>query len=477
MKFTQYIKENKEELKRWNQYLKSNKMLNASIKIMKKIEKAGFKSWIVGGTVRDIILGFSPKDVDLATTMPIEKLETSFKKVYDIGKSRDFGIVVVKQDGYDFEVAQLRNDGSYTNGRKPDSVSFNVSLDDDLSRRDLTINAMAIKSDGSIVDKFNGKKDILNKIIRTVGNPFDRFEEDHLRMLRAIRFSSKLGFKLDKDTVDAIKSKKAHIKKISIERVKEELVKMASQAGDKFANAIIALDDVGILEIILPEITKLKDFPEERQFHPESYIDDKSSVFNHVMAALRKNKLTDPIINLSILFHDIGKGTTYKNIDGKHTFHKHASEAKDLIDNVAKKLKLSNKEKNAIMFSAVNHMKFHRGIEMKASKITKLVSDENWNVLKAVSLCDDSCRTGLFDKKRFNDIINKMEAISKKWSDKITQSSLKIIDGKRVMKLTGRRSGKSIGEIIGKVTGWVVDDGNKIPINDLIMKAHRELKE
>ena len=452
-------------------------MLKASIDILQKIKKDGGEAWIVGGAVRDIIIGKSPKDIDIATSHPMDKLAKIFK-VYNIGASKDFGIVTVNHKGFQYEIAQLRSDGTYIDGRKPETVSFNVDLSGDMARRDLTINAMAIDMDGNIIDKFGGKQAIKNKVIQTVGNPHDRFGEDYIRMMRAIRFGGKLGFEIEPKTKAAIKKHASKLKDLSAERIKDELWKMASQSGDKFANTIEMLDDTGVLKIILPELMKLKDFKEMEEYHPEAYIDGKGTPFDHTLKALRKNKLEDPLTNMAILFHDIGKGTSYQNIDGKHTFHGHAKDAKELIDTIAKRLKLPNKERDALLFAAVNHMKLHRGAEMKVSKIIKLVKDENWNLLKAVSYCDDRCRIGLFDKAKFNGVINDMEKVAKKWGDKTVGTVVKVTDGTRVMKLTGLKPSKMIGDIIKKVTEIAISKNIKSDkeLDKLVLQVYGEMK-
>lgn len=473
-RFYNYLNE-ESKLERWEEYVDSNPMLHAAVEILEKINSKGYKAYIVGGGVRDIVLGDKMKDVDIATNMPMDEIYDTFTKVFDIGKSKTFGIVVVNYGGYDFEVAQFRTDGEYLDGRRPEDVEIVMDFETDAGRRDFTINAMGIDAQGNIIDYFDGKKDIKHKIIRTVGNPYDRFEEDYLRMKRAIRFSSKLSFEIDQETLDAIKSKKDFISKIAPERIREELVKMAGQSGEKFARAISLLDETGILDIILPEITKLKEFYEQPEFHPEAYEQGEGRVFDHVLAALRKNDLEDPIVNLAILMHDVGKGVTFKKRDGKNTFHGHAEASKEIIDNIADRLKLSNKEKQSILFAALNHMKMTKALDMKPTKIMKLVDDENWEVLKAVSYCDDACRTGLFDKKRFNHIISNMEKIHKRWGDKTTGKVAKIVDGQRVMDITGLRPGKQVGDIIKMVTDWVVNKGSKESIDSLIKKAYQQL--
>ena len=474
-KFYSYLKE-ESAIDRWDEYVNSNPELYAAVQILKKINKNGYRAYIVGGSVRDIILGDKLHDVDIATNMPIDEIYLAFDKVYDIGKSKDFGIVVVKSGGYDFEVAQFRTDGQYVDGRRPEDVEITMDFETDAGRRDFTINAMGVDASGNVIDYFDGKKDIKDKVIRTVGNPYDRFEEDYLRMKRAIRFSSKLDFQLDPETLEAIKSKKEFIKNISAERIREELIKMASQEGRKFARAITLLDETGILDIVLPEVVKLKEFKEQPEFHPEAYEEGEGTVFHHVLAALKKNKLEDPLINLSILLHDVGKGVTHQEKDGKNTFHGHAEASKEIIDTIADRLKLTNKERKAILFAALNHMKMMNALDMKPTKILRLVDDEHWEVLKAVSYCDDACRKQLFDKGRFEKIINNMENIQKRWGDKTTKKTAKIVDGKRVMKITGLRPGPEVGQIIKKVTDWIVNKGSKESIDKLIKKAYKELK-
>jgi len=453
-------------------------MIKIANRIVKKIEKCGYDAWLVGGAVRDIQMGKDPHDIDIATSMPLHDIENLFDNTYYIGNSKKFGIVVVNIDHINFEVAQLRTDSDYVDGRKPEKVSFSASIEEDLSRRDLTINAMALASDGSLIDPFNGMDDIKNKITRTVGDPCERVEEDYLRMLRAIRFSAKFGFPLDAETKQAIVERSHLVNGLSRERIKDELIKMASNNGEIFANSIQMLDDVGILNHILPEITKLKEFPEEKTFHPESYIKGNSSVFNHILAAIKQNKTENPIINLSILFHDIGKGITYKKIDNKHTFHRHGSNADNLIYSITKRLAFSNMERNAFLFVARNHMKLHNGLDMKSSKIFTIVNDVNWGILKEVSFCDDSCRGSiLFNKIRFDNIIKTMEAIGEKWANKSDNNTIKLVDGNHVMKVTGMVPGPLVGKIISKVTEWVVDDCVDESIDELIKMAYKSVRK
>lgn len=479
MKFQEFISENTEIKRQWLSYASSNPMIKNGVEILNALTKKGYKAYIVGGGVRDLVLGHEPHDIDIATNAPIDIIDTMFK-TYDIGKSKDFGIVVVNQGGFQYEIAQFRKDGEYTDGRRPDSVKICADFEADAGRRDFCFNAMGIDKEGNIIDYFDGVKAIKNKVLKTVGDPYERFGEDKLRMMRAVRFASKLDFKMDPLTKQAILDNKGHLTKISVERIKDEIWKMASNSGDKFADSMLMMDELGILDIILPEVSLMKTSKETKEHHPEAYENGgDGSVFTHVIAALRKNPIADPIVNLAVLLHDVGKPTTYKLSDkGTHTYFGHAGEAKDIIDGIAKRLKLSNKERDSILFAAMNHMKMIDGDKMKPSKVIKLVNDENWAVLKAVSYADDASRTGMFNKITFDNIITNMEKISKKWGDKTADKTVKVLDGNRVMKLTGLRQSKRVGDIIRAVTEYIINNNIRSDkeIDKLIMKFYKEIK-
>lgn len=202
----------------------TNKELEVAKTIMSKLEDKGFDSYLVGGYVRDLLLGKDSKDIDITTLAKPQEVKSIFNKTIDVGI--EHGTVVVIEDGYSFEVTTFRADGEYLDGRRPSTVQFSDNLRDDLIRRDLTINALAIDLEGKVIDEFGGLDDLNKGIIRSVGSPYKRFNEDALRMLRAIRFMSQLGFKMDETTLDGIKDNKEKIKLISIERIYIELEKM-----------------------------------------------------------------------------------------------------------------------------------------------------------------------------------------------------------------------------------------------------------
>lgn len=359
-------------------------------------------------------------------------------------------------------------------GRKPEKVSFNVDLKTDLSRRDLRINAMAIDKDGNIIDYFDGQKDIKNKIIRTVGNAHDRFSEDFLRILRTSRFSSKLGFEIEPETKEAAKSLSGSVSKLSAERIRDEIFKAARQTGDKFAKYLIELDEIGVLDIILPEITKLKGMEHPQKYHPEG-----PDVWSHILSALKQNKVIDPIVNLSILLHDVGKGVSlqYKP-DGTPIYKGHDVAGLPLIDDIAKRLKLSNKEKDTLKYVVANHMKVVKMADMKPSKIAKIVDDPDWEILLATAHADEFSRLHKsISSKEYDEIIQIAMDIKTKWGLEQGKKALKLVDGNNVMRLTGLKPGPEVGKIIKKTEEWILDNGiqDQDKIDKYILKLYQEI--
>ena len=446
-----------ESIKGWNKYMQDTPMLKAGVDILKKINKKKYKAYIVGGSVRDIILGEKMNDVDIATNMPIEELDKLFK-TYDIGKSKDFGIVVVKHKGFDFEIAQFRSDGKYIDGRRPESIKVVGTIEDDLERRDFTIGAMAINSKGDIIDKFGGQKDIKNKVLKTVGNPEDRFGEDKLRLMRAARFATRFDMDIEKGTEKAIKKFSKDITQLSQERIRDELLKSAKLGGKKFANYIKLLDKLKILQVILPELSALKYKPHTKDHHPEGV-----NVFDHIMKALEISNTKDPLIQLGILLHDIGKVIT-QGLGDKGTFHhtyfRHAEKGVDLVNDIADRLKLSNKEKESILFAVANHMKFHNMLKMRPSKIAKLVNDKNWDVLLSVARADHMCRPDVLQSE-FEAVVDRAIEIKNSFGIKKVDLVAKMASGEKIMKITGLKPSPAIGKIKKEVMDWIVDNNIK----------------
>ncbi|MDN7244035.1 CCA tRNA nucleotidyltransferase [Planococcus shenhongbingii] len=201
--------------------------MKTALKVVQTLEKGGFEAYIVGGAVRDLLLGKTPQDIDVATNAAPQEVKTLFSRTIDTGI--DHGTVLVLLDGVGIEVTTYRTEGMYSDSRRPDSVEFVQSLEEDLKRRDFTINAMALDKERHIIDPFEGKKDIEKRLIRAVGNPDERFQEDALRMLRAVRFSGQLDFKIDSITLASIRKQAQGIQSVAVERLKNELDKIMVQ--------------------------------------------------------------------------------------------------------------------------------------------------------------------------------------------------------------------------------------------------------
>ena len=431
-----YITEDN-QISKWQEYVDRIPMLKKGVEIIKRLEQEGGKdarAYIVGGAVRDIVTGEKePDDIDIATNVPVDKIEEIFGKSHDIGKNKDFGIVIVTLGGEDFEVANFRSDGKYSDGRRPDSVKIEMDFKTDAGRRDFTVNAMGVDKDGNIIDYFDGQKDIKNKVIQTVGDPEQRFGEDYIRMLRAVRFGSRLGFKISDETMAAIQKLAQNItpkknpkdKGVAGERIYKEFKKMAEQEGPKFADALEMLDKSGMLQYILPEVAKMKEFKHSVEHHPEG------GVWEHTLAALRSSGSKDPLVNLGILLHDVGKTETHEfDAEGMHRYFGHAQAADKIIDVIADRFHLDNDVRKKIQFAAINHMKFAELLKMSNSKIAELMDNDAFDILVKVSEADARARGKLFDEKEWNAIMAKIAELTEKFKDrKAIEAIKKVVNG------------------------------------------------
>jgi len=272
----------------WNKY--KDPMIQNGVKLMKEINDAGFEAYVVGGAVRDILMGDpNPHDIDIASNIPIEEIKKRYRTI-EYGGGEKHGTVIVRYNKEDYEITQFRTDGDYGDGRRPDDVKFVQSFEEDSKRRDFTINAMGIDAAGKVIDYHGGAEDIKAKKLRTVGDPTERFGEDALRMLRAVRFAARFDFNVDDKVVDAIKNMKESVNTTSIERVRDELWKTMEYGGKKFGSALQFMKDTGLFTTILPEIT---------------LTDEK-------IASINKVNTQDPVINFAILMNDMRSGDVQK---------------------------------------------------------------------------------------------------------------------------------------------------------------------
>lgn len=298
--------------------------------IINTLEEAGFEAYAVGGCVRDALLGRTPNDWDITTSAKPEQVKVLFHRTVDTGIAHGTVTVLLEKDG--FEVTTYRVDGEYEDGRHPKEVTFTASLEEDLKRRDFTINAMAYNSKKGLVDLFEGQKDLEDKVIRCVGDPLERFTEDALRIMRAVRFSAQLGFSLEENTRKALSVLAPNLKHVSAERIQVELVKLLVSPHPDYLRTAY---EAGITKEFLPEFDRCMETPQNTPHHCYS-------VGEHILHSLLYVK-EDKVLRLTMLLHDIGKPvvrTTDKN--GRDHFKMHAPEGEKMAKGILRRLKFDN---------------------------------------------------------------------------------------------------------------------------------------
>lgn len=317
--------------------------------VLKNFTKFGFEIYVVGGAVRDLLMGKIVYDWDFTTNATPDEILKIYKDgFYD----NIFGTVGLSVDNFDkpFEITTYRKEYGYSDNRRPDKVSWGKTLEEDLKRRDFTVNAMAIDKDLKIIDIYDGQKDIKNKLIRAVGDPNERFSEDALRMMRAVRIAGELNFEIEEKTFEAIKLNANLINKIAKERVKQELFKILK--SDNSYKGIVKFKESGLMDQILPELVKC--FGIEQKSPQRHHIYD---VGEHLLVSLKECKSKDPVVRFATLIHDIGKPQTYKKLEtGVITFYNHEVVSTKIAINIADRLKFSTKEKNKF----VTLVRFHQ---------------------------------------------------------------------------------------------------------------------
>lgn len=343
--------------------------------ILRRLTAAGHEAVIVGGVVRDAILAqlgggnSSPQDVDIATSAPPEAVARllSDHKVLRVGEA--FGVmVVVDRSGRQYEVATFRAEEGYSDGRRPDRVRWGT-LEEDVLRRDFTINGLAATADGEVIDRVGGLQDLRAGLIRAIGDPDRRFAEDFLRMLRAVRFACQLGFEIEESTAQAIRRHAQKILGISWERIRDELLRIL--ATPRSAQGLRQLQELGLLDHILPEVAALRGVAQPEEYHPEG------DVFEHTLLSLAQadGVWDDPILKLAILFHDVGKPQALIRSGGEHMAG-HCQIGARIAEEALGRLRFSKKEMERVVFLVAEHMRAARLPEMGLGKQLRLLTHQ-----------------------------------------------------------------------------------------------------
>jgi len=433
-------------------------------KVLQMLEEAGYEGYIVGGCVRDCLMGKTPDDYDVTTSALPKEVERVFSGYKVIETGLKHGTVTVVIDHFHIEITTFRTEGEYVDGRRPSSVSFTRSLKEDVARRDLTINAMACDLRGKVYDYFGGLADVEKGVIRAVGNPKERFSEDALRIMRALRFSSVTGFEIEDETAKALMECKEMLLKISVERIREELVKLL--CGKWARRTIIEYCD--ILGVIIPELIPMKGFEQKTYWH----IYD---VLEHTAVAV-ENTPAVPALRLSALLHDIGKPHCFSQDEaGVGHFYGHALVSVDLARDIMNRLKFDNDTKDKVL----NLIKYH-DVPLEPT---------NRSIKRALN---KYTREGFFDLillKRADNLAQNPEiAIRQEYLDELVRIAEEIIEQEQCFSLkdlaikgtdlieAGIEPGKEIGIILDVLLEAVIEE--KLPNNKAeLLKFTQKLKK
>ncbi|MEN8254369.1 MAG: HD domain-containing protein [Verrucomicrobiota bacterium] len=363
---------------------------NIALKVVQALQSKGFLAFFAGGCVRDNLLGREPKDYDVATNAIPEEVEALFPKTIPIGKA--FGVIAVVEGKETVEVATFRKEAGTLDGRHPETVHFCAAKEDAL-RRDFTINGIFYDPVAEqLHDHVHGQRDLEKRIITAIGDPTERFKEDHLRMLRAVRFAHTLGFALDPETENAIRNMAHLIAKISAERIEMELTRILVESlrpGD----ALVHLYELGLLEYILPELLPMVGQEQPPQFHPEGDVFEHTVLMLNLMneqagmPALSETKpaYTARELAYTVLLHDVGKPPTARigpGTDGKPRirFDGHASIGAEMAETILSRLRFPNKEKQHIVEAIRGHMRFMEVRKMRTAKLRKMIGAETFDL-------------------------------------------------------------------------------------------------
>lgn len=429
--------------------------------LLQKFKESGYQIYIVGGAVRDLLMQKDVTDWDFTTDAKPEEILKLFPAGFYDNK---FGTVGISLDNEIFEITTMRKEGDYKDFRHPLEVSWTNKIEEDLKRRDFTINAMAMIDDKNIIDPFNGQKDIEEKSIRAVGNPNQRFNEDALRLMRAVRIATQLGFSIEDKTFEAIKENAQLIKEVAWERIRDELFKLLA-SNDSLAG-IIKLRETGILQIILPELERCFGIKQEGPKHDRIY-----EIGEHSLLSLKYCPSHDPLVRFATLLHDSGKPDTVRvGPDGNVTFYNHDVVGGKIALKVAARFNLSKKQTDKL-YRLIRWHLFTVDENQTDSAIRRFIKNvglENIEDMMAVRIGD---RLGGGTEKAISWRMEKFkERISEVLQKPFSITDLKV-NGKDVMEILKIKPGPKVGEILEKLFEEVSEDSTKNTKEYLINKV------
>lgn len=421
------------------------KMSDDAEKIITKLENSGFEAYFVGGCVRDKLMGRPVHDYDITTNALPEQIMNVFKDFHLITAGLKHGTVTVIYNKAPYEITTYRIDGGYSDSRHPDSVKFTSNLEDDLVRRDFTINSIAMDKQGIICDPLGGSDDIKKGVIRCVGDPTERFTEDALRILRALRFSSQLGFEIDRTTSDTLLSLCENIKLVSAERIRDELDRLL--CGENCASVMLKYRE--IIAQIIPELRSCFDFEQHSRYH-------KYDVYTHIVKSMEAAPRDSILLRRAMLFHDIGKPQMFTiDKDGEGHFKGHASVSAEKADEIMTRLRYSRRDisiTRELIFRHSDKIQSDRQIK----RIVSQIGEEAFFLLIEMKKADNRA------KREFVLTENKtLESYEEKARRFIAQNScMKLsqlaVNGNDMIDVGLK--GKDIGKALDRILTLVIDD-------------------
>lgn len=401
--------------------------------VVQRLQAAGYLAFYAGGCVRDALLGLPPKDFDIASSARPEDVQTLFPRTFAVGAH--FGVICVLEGGFEFQVATFRSDEAYVDGRHPVGVTYSTPQLD-AERRDFTVNGMffdPIKEE--IIDYVHGREDLEAGILKAIGDPVQRFQEDKLRLLRAARFAATFGFEIESTTWQAIKENAAQIHVVSAERIREELVRIFTSPAR--VRGFDLLDASGLMAQILPEIEALKGCEQPPQFHPEG------DVYVHTRRMLELLPLeTSASLVFSVLFHDIGKPSTYSfsPAENRIRFSGHDKVGAEMTLQVMERLRFSREEIDATVEAVANHMIFKDVQSMRVAKLKRFMARPHFSDELELHRVDCASSHGMLDNHEF--LLQKREEFA---NEPLIPPPL--VNGRDILAL-GWKPGPKIGEIL-----------------------------
>ncbi len=422
-------------------------MKSTSVEIINTLKKAGHTAYWAGGCVRDMLLGIEPHDIDIVTSAKPGEIEEILDHTIPLGK--EFGVIRSIQNGIAFEIATFRSDSGYSDGRRPDAVLF-TDAEQDAQRRDFTINGMFYDpSEDKIIDFVDGQKDLKEKLIRFIGDPEKRILEDHLRILRAVRFKNAFGFQYHPDTYEAIKKHAHLITKISSERIRDELNKIIMK--DRPGKAFEELYELGLLEHIIPEMVKLKGLAQPLEYHTEGDVWDHTlqSIDSLMEEEIDPNPLRekepDLALKWAVLFHDIGKFDTF-DVDDRIRYNHHAEVGAEIAEKILKRLRFPAKIIQKTSWLISKHMMVVPLFEMPEKRRTHWFMEPYFEDLLELYRCDAMGITPV-DLSQYHDLL-------RAYKSEIARLKLipkNLVTGNDVMQILGIGNGKRVGEILTEI--------------------------